>query len=69
MKLTTITGEAVLESGEDSGIIEIKLPQFPLSNEEETVSVVIDEPSGVPAKLGSHRSCIMTVKHDRGIIK
>ena len=57
----------MLESGEDSGIIEIKLPQFPLSNEEETVSVVIDEPSGVPAKLGSHRSCIMTVKHDRGI--
>ena len=71
-KLSTkrnFTGEETLEDDEERSTIEIQLPQLPLSNTEETVSVVLDEPYGAPGKLGSKRSCIVTIRHDKGLLK
>ena len=64
-----ISGEETLEDDEERSTIEIQLPQLPLSNTEETVSVVLDEPYGAPGKLGNKRSCIVTIRHDKGSLK
>ena len=55
-----------LDDGDEDGKIKIDLPQLPLSNTEEKVTVVLEEPHGSPSKLGSDRSCLVTIRHDRG---
>ena len=46
--------------------IEVPLPEPPLSNTDETVKVVLEEPYGKPAKLGDDKSCIVNIRHDIG---
>ena len=60
------TGEVKLDDGEKGGEIVIEIPQLPLSNTEETVTVVLEQPYGVPAKLGKNNSCEMSITHDKG---
>ena len=55
-----------MDDGDGDGQIEINLPQLPMSEKSEVVSVVLDEPYGTPSKLGMARSCLLTVTHDRG---
>ena len=56
-----------MDDGEDDGVIKVDLPQVPLSEVDEKVTVVIDEPHGAPAKLGRDRSCLVTIRRDKGI--
>ena len=57
----------MFNNDEKKSVIEVPLPQFPLSNEVETVSLVLDEPTGeTPAELGNMRSTLLNVKHDKG---
>ena len=60
------TGEIKLDDDEKEGEIVIEIPQLPLSNTEETVTVVLEQPYGVPAKLGKNNSCKMSITHDKG---
>ena len=55
-----------MKDGQDEGLIFLDLPQVPLSNDQEEVIVSLEEPTGIPAKLGGHKSCVVTVKHDNG---
>ena len=66
IKFYILLGSVEFEDGEDKADIELVLPQFPLSELEEQVTLALDEPTGAPAKLGSERSCLITVKHDKG---
>ena len=59
----------MFNNDEKKSVIEVPLPQFPLSNEVETVSLVLDEPTGeTPAELGNMRSALLHVKHDKGFL-
>merc|ERR1712096_220725 len=61
-----IGGEVKLDDGDKEGEIVIEIPQLPLTNTEEKVTVVLEEPYGVPAKLGKNNSCVMSISHDKG---
>ena len=60
------TGEVILQGGEVDGLIKVELPQAALSNTDENVSVILEEPHGSPSKLGPDRNCFVTIRHDRG---
>ena len=62
-------GTVDLASGVTSGTICVKLPQFPLLNDQESVKLVLEEPSGTLAKLSDKKSCIIDIKHDKGLFK
>ena len=47
-------------------MIKVELPQAALSNTDENVSVILEEPHGSPSKLGPDRNCFVTIRHDRG---
>ena len=60
------SGETKFDDGQSEEVINLKLPQFPLLNKNEVVSVVIETPSGSLAQLGQRRSCLMDIRHDKG---
>ena len=66
MYFLSLTGEAVLRDGEEKTVIEMPLPEVPLSNDEEIIQIVLDDPSGAPAKLSEDRSCSVQIRHDKG---
>ena len=60
------TGKAVLRNGEEQTVIEVPLPEVPLLNDEEIIQIILDDPTGAPAKLSRNRSCSVRIRHDHG---
>ena len=67
VKINYSIGEETFKDDEDESTIVLDLPQLPLSNIEETILIVLDEPTGSPAKLGTVKSCKLTIRHNRGL--
>ena len=55
-----------MRDGEEKTVIEMPLPEVPLSNDEEIIQIVLDDPTGAPAKLSEDRSCSVQIRHDKG---
>ena len=61
-----LLGIVTIDDGESEAFIDLSLPQVPLADITETISVVIDQPLSSLAKLGYNRNCLVTVRHNQG---
>jgi len=61
-----IKGEVTFGDGDTEKEFTVNIPQVPLSEPIEEITIALDQPTGVPAKLGESSVFSVQIKHDLG---